>query len=443
KQNLQLLDLNTNAGIQSLRSLLDKNADKHELQARDLTRKDFRFKVGPSMLQEVKTFYNLSIPLNPQSELYAFGGISYRQGTSSGFYRIPAQKNGNANTALFPNGFLPELESKIYDIATTVGVKTNWKKWQLDISNTYGKNMFDLRLNKSSNSTLKNNSPTAFTLGGFRFSQNTTNVDLQNYFNLLDRQFSIALGAEFKIENYNILSGEATSYTTYDNNALAVTNTTIATDLVLHNFYGTPLLGGAQMYRGFEPKNAIDKNRNNLALYADIEADMMPNWTLNIATRFERFSDFGSTFIYKLAMRYAINEIFSIRSAINTGFRAPSLHQQFFRKTNTIFLENKAFEAAIFPNHSKEAALFKIPRLNEELSQNVSGGITMKQNNFFFTLDAYHIAIADRIVLSGAFSHGDSPELQDIFAQEGATSARFLVNAVDTKSIGLELVASH
>ena len=53
------------------------------------------------------------------------------------------------------------------------------------------------------------------------------------------------------------------------------------------------------------------------------------------------------------------------------------------------------------------------------------------------------INIDDRIVYSGSFGNGCDPELTRIFDAAGATSARFFVNAIDTKSQGLDIVVSH
>ncbi|MCV6629888.1 MAG: TonB-dependent receptor [Flavobacteriaceae bacterium] len=443
KQQLQGLQLDKEQDQALFRSLLNGDADTKELKIRGLSRDDFRFQVGPSQLKESKSMFHLGIPVYNNTEFYAFGGFSFRQGEASGFYRRPAQEDGRANTSLHPNGFLPKIKSAIYDQALTLGLQSDWNKWEIDFSNTFGKNVFDMHVVQSTNATLRDQSPRNFEAGGFRFAQNTTNLDLHKYFEILDRKFNFALGTEFKHESYRIVAGEEASYTTYDIHGNAVDKNTQSEDLVRHNFFGTPLIGGAQMYKGFDPDQCIHKTRYNISVYADVEMALNKKWHIGLASRFEHYSDFGSTFNYKIASRYHLSKPLSIRAALSTGFRAPSLHQQYFRRTSTIFIENKAFEAAIFPNHSMEAAMLKIPKLQEELSQNISAGFTFNRKTISFTLDAYHIQIQDRIVLSGSFGHGNNPDLAQVFEREGATSARFLVNAIDTKSFGIELVASH
>lgn len=438
------LDVSIPADVDILRGLLDVDADEEELAARGLTREDFRFRVGTSKLREGKFFANMSIPLAEKTEIYGFGGISYREGLAFGFYRRPAQSDGRANTPAFPNGFLPGIGSDILDKSVALGIKGELNGWNVDFSHTYGTNSMSLTVENSSNGTLGVATPRSFDAGGFGFTQNTTNLDLNKFHNDIFEGLSIALGAEYKVENYEIIGGEEASYASYDINGDIVTGTTDPDLLVRNNFLGNTLGGGAQVYRGFDPENnATSKYRNSIAGYIDVEADFTEKWMFSVAGRYESFSDFGSTFNYKLATRYKLSDNISLRAANSTGFRAPSLHQQFFSRTSTVFIDNVPFESGFFTNDSRPADLINIPKLKEETSNSISAGLTGKFGNFSVTIDAYKIDIDDRIVLSGFFGDGGDPELIRIFNQAGATSARFFVNAIDTESRGLDIVMSH
>ncbi len=443
KNNIANLDITTPEGISTLQTLLNFDADAHELPIRNLSRKDFRFKVGTSKLREGKFFANASIPINQKTEFYSFGGISYREGLASGFYRRPAQEDGRANTLAFPNGFLPNINSKITDKSLAIGIKTSFNDWKIDFSNTYGKNSFAIFVGNSSNSTLGTSTPRFFDAGGFKFTQNTINLDLNRYYTPILNGLNIAIGAEYKIESYEIINGEEASYASYDTNGAVVDKLTPDHLLVRHHFTGHQLVGGSQVYRGFTPENAATNSRNNIAGYFDLEADISEKWLINVAGRYEDFSDFGDTFIYKIASRYKITDEIYIRAATNSGFRAPSLHQQYFSRTSTVFVENKPSESGFFTNKSQVATLINIPELKEETSHNISGGFTIKQNSISLAIDAYQINIKDRIVLSGSFSDGGNPQLIAAFKVAQATNARFFVNAIDTKSTGIDIVLSH
>lgn len=440
------LDLNQQADVDTFRDIFAFDADEEELAARGLTRTDFRFKVGTSKLREGKFFFNSSIPVSENSEFYSFGGLSYRSGLASGFYRRPAQGDGRANTPAFPNGFLPNIGSDIIDKSVAVGIKgTTEDDWIVDFSNTFGQNSFRYTVGNSSNGTLGTGTQRSFDAGTIAFTQNTTNLDASKFYDDVFEGFNVGLGLEYKIENYAVEEGEEASYASFDVNGDVVTASTPDEDLVRNNFTGVPLGGGAQVFRGFDPNNATNKTRNSIAAYLDLEADFTEALLVSLAGRYENFSDFGGTFNVKLASRYKLSESYNVRAAINTGFRAPSLHQQFFSRTSTVFENNVPREQGTFTNDSRLATLLGIEELKEETSNSFSLGLTGKVSdlNLTFTVDGYIINIDDRIVYSGSFGPGGNAEAQAIFNAAGANTARFFVNAIDTETTGLDLVVSH
>ena len=182
KDQISGLDLATEGGVTTLRELLDFDADEDELAARGLTREDFRFRVGTSRLREGKFFANMGIPLSEDTEFYGFGGISYRQGLASGFYRRPAQGDGRANTPAFPNGFLPNIGTDILDRSVALGIRGEVDGWNIDFSNTFGRNTFFITVSNSSNGTLGVATPRVFDAGGLSFTQNTTNLDINRFY---------------------------------------------------------------------------------------------------------------------------------------------------------------------------------------------------------------------------------------------------------------------
>jgi iron complex outermembrane receptor protein len=219
------------------------------------------------------------------------------------------------------------------------------------------------------------------------------------------------------------------------------------------DFYGATRPGGAQVFPGFRPANAVDKGRNSAALYGDLEYDVTSKWFVNGAIRFENYSDFGSTTNYKFATRYKVTSNINIRGAVATGFRAPSLHQIYFNSTSTQFVGGVPFEVGTFSNDSQAASLLGIPKLKQEESQSGSIGFTAKvpSVNLTLTADAYIIGIKDRVVLTDQFSRpGGTPApgtpayiLNGLFDTAGATAATFFANAIDTQSKGIDIVISQ
>lgn len=436
--------------ISQMQTALNFDATAGELAYRNLERKNFNMRVGQSSLQSAQFFLNAAYPINDKLEAYAFGGTSFREGEAAGFYRRPNQ--ARSYTGLYPNGFLPEIHSTIKDVSVAAGLRgILFENWNFDLSNTFGRNAFDYGVENTVNASLRENSPTEFNAGGLAFAQNTTNFDINRKFDVL-KGLNVAFGAEYRNENFSINAGQPESYNLYDINGGVVTGTT-PSNIRVTDFYGAARPNGSQVFPGFRPANAIDKDRNSVALYTDLELDITDKWLVNGAVRFENYSDFGNTTNFKIASRYKITENINLRGAVSTGFRAPSLHQIYFNSTATQFVGGVPFEVGTFSNDSQAAQLLGIPKLKQEESQSASIGFTAKipEANLTLTADAYVVQIDDRVVLTDQFSRpGGTPAagspnaiLNGLFDTAGATAATFFANAIDTESKGIDIVISH
>ncbi|MCP4121948.1 MAG: TonB-dependent receptor [Bacteroidetes bacterium] len=432
----------------SISDVLGSGVTDQELSARGQVRSDYNMLVGQSGFSAGQFFANMSIPLGNNMEIYSFGGIGYREGQSGCFYRLPSQNR--TTTSIYINGTVPKINSNIIDQSFSAGIRGMVKNWNIDLSNTFGRNEFLYRLTDSHNATLGPSSPTAFDIGGHSFTQNTANFDVNQYIEDVAsfKGINVAFGAEYRYENYSITPGSEASYGNFDINGNLV-NSVTPDELKTTDIVGRSRPAGCQCFSGFLPSNVVNANRSSVAGYADFEVDFSEAFLLGIALRAEDYSDFGSTFNYKAAARYKITNDLSLRGAISTGFRAPSLHQIYFSKTATIFeLVNGVSvpnEVGTFANASRAAKLLGIPELKEEVSQNYSLGITAKipAAHLKITLDAYKINIQDRVIFTGRFSAGDDEELKTIFEQAGANAAAFFSNAIDTKSQGIDFVIAH
>jgi iron complex outermembrane recepter protein len=448
----ELSGYNTATGVKGT-GLLKGLADftNEELLVRGQNRNDYNMSVGQSALDQGQFMGNLEIPFGDKENetvFYAFGGLSYRHGDASGFYRAPGTGSGRGNTLSYINGFLPDIESDIIDRSLGFGISGKIGDWNLDLSHTWGKNTFAYNITNTTNFYLKASSPTEFDAGLNGFQQNTVNFDISKFHEDIMSGLNVAFGAEYRVENFFIEAGEESSYAKYDSrgeveSVLASQNPA----LQVTDFYGDQPSAGAQVFSGFTPVNAVDAKRNSMALYVDVEADMTEEFLASVAVRYEDFSDFGNTLNGKLAMRYKLSSNTNLRGALSTGFRAPSLHQQFYSKSNTLFNDQGVSqEVGTFTNKSRAAKLFGIPELKEETSFNASLGFTSKipDANLTVTVDGFYIAIDDRITYTGNFSSpNDGSALANIFDNLGIGQAAFFANAIDTETKGIDVVVSH
>ena len=429
-----------------------------ELQRRGQKRSDFNMNVGQSELRNAGMFLNAELPVGDLGVIYAFGGLNYRNGQATGFYRLPNQER--TVTDIYPNGFLPEINSNITDQSLAFGLRNKIGNWDVDFSNSYGSNSFGYFITNTNNASLESASATSYDAGGFKFTQNTSNVDVSQHYADVMAGMNLAFGAEYRFENYEITAGEEGSYTNY---GLASWLYTSGGDSILvqdgkgpvntvFGPNGAARPGGSQVFPGFRPDNELSRYRSSIAAYVDVEMEITEAFLLGVAGRFENYSDFGSTINGKLAARYKITDDWSVRGAGSTGFRAPSLHQIYFNSTSTLFVDGIPTETGTFSNDSRPAQLLGIDPLKEETSTSVSLGVTgrIPDANLTLTVDGYIVDIKDRVVLTGSFTGDSSPdaspedqEIARLLAEANAAAANFFANAIDTKTSGIDVVITH
>ena len=391
---------------------------------------DFRKGFGEAAVQGFNVFANMDIPVSDKTSVYAFAGRNYRDTDAYAFTRNGGER---VVTSIYPNGFTPRITSLILDHSVAAGIKTKTNNgWQIDLSNTYGKNNFHYFIKGTLNASLVDASPTDFDAGGHSLSQNTVNFDISKYYDNVLSGMNLAFGAEYRTENFIIFSGEAASYGTFDVNGVLITdpaNQTQPTDPDT----GELRPGGSQGFPGYGPSNEVDRGRSSAALYADAEFDFSEKFMVGTALRFENYSDFGSTLNGKIASRFKATDNINIRGSLSTGFRAPSLAQLYYNLRFTNFIGGVASDQLLSPNNSPITASFGIGPLQEERSFNAAFGVAAKFSKITATVDFYHINVKDRIVLTGNF---DAPTLPNV------DSAQFFANGADTRTSGLDVVLS-
>lgn len=386
--------------------------------------------IGDAATDNTLLFYNLDVQLSDRSTFYGHGGYNDRSGLAGAWYRggVGSDDIPSRNSAeMYPDGFVPDIGTDIEDLSAAFGFRTVLGIWNMDLSTTYGSNEMRYRISNTLNAsiaTLNDGiSPTEFDAGGFEFTQHTTNLDFSRAFPQWLRGVHLATGIEYRRETYGIFAGEDGSFADFDGpgggNA------------------------GSQGFPGFQPADEVDADRSNVAAYVDVELQTTDRLLLTAAVRGEDYDDFGSTVDGKVSFAYRIAPAVRARGSFSTGFRAPSLHQRYFSSTFTDFIAGEAADVKLAPNESELARLVGIPLLTDEESTNVSLGFTWMPNaTFDLTVDAYQIDIDDRIVLTGGFTT-DDPDIGHIIEEQGLAEARFFTNAIDTRTQGIDITASH
>ena len=413
------------------------------LDPRELTFNRFSHRYGDPETEDWKVFANSVIPIGSAgTEVYGFASFNDRQGESGGFYRLA---NDARNTpSIYPDGFLPLITTDTDDYAGTLGVRGELMNWNWDVSGQYGQDKVDFTIKNSLNRSLGASSPTEFDSGGLRYGQALSNLDVNREIALAART-TIAFGAEYRKESFDIRPGEPDSF--------------------INGAPGSvpPLAPGAQVFPGFQPTIggvSVDDNhkRHNVSVYGEIDSDLTDKLSLQAALRYEDYSDFGSDINWKISGRFEPVEGWAMRASASTGFRAPSLQQQFYAAQATNNVNGVLLDTVTLPVDNPVAIALGATPLDAEQSMSFSAGIVVSAiRNLNITIDAYRVDIDDRIVVTDNLTatrdalgnpSGSNPgfTIAQILNAAGfptVNAARFFVNGVDTRTKGLDFVATY
>lgn len=344
----------------------------------------------PPEIDRIAAFFNAGMYLDNGMELYSFGSFGTKKARSLETYRRPSQDGGfDANgdgdrndisadgtpeylINKYPFGFSPYEESSEKDYALTVGLSGDTKGWMWDLSTVYGQNEMDVYTTNSMNFTLWNEtgeSQEDFYDGTYWAKQWTTSLDLSREFDVgMAGPMTFASGLEYRQDEYGIKPGEPASY------------------------YGA----GASSFPGYNPEvNTGSYRRDNYATFLNVVLVPTHNWILDLAVRYEDYSDFGDKAVGKITSRYDFTDNFAMRATASTGFRAPTLGEGFYSAVN---VGPTSANPQLQPNSSAAAELGFGAGLQPETSENFSVGLVfIPVRGLTTTIDAYQITISDRI----------------------------------------------
>ncbi|MFT3978071.1 MAG: TonB-dependent receptor [Sphingomonas bacterium] len=379
---------------------------------------------GDPQVEQYTFVANAGITVAPGWQLYGWGSYQHRDSRSAAFPRLASALPADVLT-LYPDGFLPIINSKSEDINSAFGLRGDVGEWKVDVNLSYGRNRIDLNTLNSANYSYGANSPRNFYDGRLTYQQLVGGLDVTRKFDVF-QSLNLAFGVEGRSEWFSIGAGDRASYDYYDP----------------ANPTGTP---GAQGYGGLSPLNVVDRNRRAISGYLDVEAQVTDAFQLGLAGRVEDYSDFGSTANGKVTARYDFTPWFALRGSVSTGFRAPSLQQQYFTQIAQQVVVNgqQPVLTGTYPSTSPVAAALGGVPLRPEKSTNFSAGTVIRAGGFELTIDGYYIKIRDQIGLSENITGSVSPDVASLLAANNVSAARFFINGLRSTSKGIDAVAHY
>jgi iron complex outermembrane receptor protein len=393
----------------------------------------------------LRTAWNLGLPLDNGAEAYAFGNFAETYGNYRFFYRAPNHSSlqplpidptdpsqGNFCWCdTLTGGYTPYLEGDMTDFSKVVGVKGEVSNGLFyDFSGSYGMNRIDYKLNNSLSPSYGPESPRDFNPGDLKQWETNLNADFSYP---LSDTVNLAFGVEWREENYEMFAGSAESWVP---GPWAEVGLMINPETGMN--YATPP-NGSNGLAGTSASSADSFDRDNYGIYADVEWDVSEAFLVQGAVRFEDFSDFGTTTNGKAAARYHLSDMFTVRGAVSTGFRAPTPGQSNLETIVTTFdttSGTQTNEGTVRPTDPLIAPLGG-EELDAEDSFNVSIGFTADINEYFtITVDWYQIEVEERIVKTFNIDVSDDPAFDD----SGFSSLAFYTNGLETETTGIDVV---
>lgn len=369
-------------------------------------------------------FVNSGMPISANFKAYVFGGYTTKHVVTGVFTRAPSNKKRSV-LEIFPNGYNPVAPADLQDYNITAGVKgTLGTDWNTDFSISQGGNRVDWYAENTVNPSMGAASPTEFKVGVTRIGQTLLNADIaKSFYKDSYPNLSFAAGTELRTEVFEQIAGDPASYE-------------VGPDFKTKDV-------GSSGREGFSAATAGKWNRTNVGVYTELESDITKAILVGAAIRGENYSDFGTDFTYKVNSRIKLAEPVSIRGSFSRGFRAPSITQAHYSNYANISFDNagNSIINPIIPVNSTLASKLGINGLDKETSYDISYGVTSKiGKNFTLTADLYTIDVDNRILLSGGI---DVSGIQEFIDAGFPNTANVFVNAIDTRTKGIEIVAGY
>ena len=408
------------------------------IDPRELTFDRLSHRYGDAETDDIKLFANAGLPFGDAAELYAIASYGYRDGNSGAFYRLASDARNIQ--AVYPDGFLPIINTELEDYSVIAGVRGEvGDGFRYDLSANHAENDFDFTITNTLNRSFGPSTPRRFDSGGLRYRQTVFNLDLSKEIAVgFAENLTASAGLEYREEKFRIRPGE---FASYGNGGIP----------------GTP--SGAQGFPGFAPVIggqlvSQQRKRHNFSAYAELDAEFSDMFSVQVAGRYEDYSDFGSDINGKLAARFEPAEGFALRGAVSTGFRAPSLQQQFFAAQATNNVGGVLLETVTLPVDNPIAIALGATPLDPETSLSYAAGVVFSRvPGLNVTIDVYQVEIDDRIVVTDNLTANRAAGAADpgrtiatILNNAGFTStnaARFFVNGIDSRTRGLDAVATY
>ncbi len=381
--------------------------------------------------------------------------------------QVTADDNCFSFVELFPGGFTPRFGGDVEDTSLVLGVRGELANGlAYDVSYGYGQNEAAFFIRNTINASLGPNTPTSFNPGVYTQTDTNFNINL-NYALPVEgfaSDLNIAGGFEYREEEFDIQAGDPASFQI---GPLAAASAAFPT--------GQGFSSSSNGFGGFT--RSTNDTQDNIAVYIDLEADVTDALTLQAAVRYEDFNTFGDTTNFKLGGLFRATDTTVFRATYSTGFHAPTTGQANVTNVTTQAVGGVLVDQGTLPLSSAAGQFVNNElggrfTLGPEDATNFSIGAGFELGSVSLTVDYFNIEVDDRIAITdqqdfrglltgvaarSGVSISDGAQTSQILnslnaagvlnsadfaGSEDLVSFGFFANDFDTKTQGIDIVAS-
>jgi len=442
---------------------------------------------------------NAELPL--EGTLRAYGWVNYSHKSSNNYVNpervVASNTSSTTNTTpnqlsptdelgIYPNGYQPSMTYVSTDWNGVAGVRFGDEELgDFDVGVSYGRDETGRYTYSSINPSWGPASPTSFYLGSWIDHTTSVTADYKRDLHLeFVKSAILNAGALFRQESWG--TGDLGSYIGYSPGPLA--------GLPLWSLYSTPstVYAGttaayagktaaqvAGSYAGLYDSYASEFPGINFAAasgsigatgsstagispidtgsisrhvgggYLGVDSAITSSLDVGVTGRYEDYSDFGSTSNYRFTARYEFIPQFAVRGTVSSGFHAPSLAelgQQVTSYTGTFSNNGISILAPGFTRQFRPsdpvAAAFGAKPLTPEKSTTYSLGFVVRPDDTAsITVDAYDLKIRNVITVTDPIQGPTVTAAFNAAGLSGYTQATYYLNAWDSRTDGVDVVA--
>ena len=370
--------------------------------------------IGDPAQQDTNFAVTASYPVSiVAGELYGDLLVSRKDSSSAVTFGVPG------TSPLYPNGFQPKVNPLLWDVGETVGLRgAVTGDLSFDLSNSFGFSYAGFTDIDTANASLGLASPTTFDAGSASYLQDVTNLTFNRPLPGILAGGNLAAGFEYRTESYALGRGEPAS------------------------FAGS----GAVGFPGFNPRIPVDNSRDAGAGFVDLELKPVDWLTLGGAGRYDHYSDFGGAPTWKASARAEATDWLAFRGSASTGFRAPSLQQEFYSSITTVAngADKSLVNVGTFQVADPIARALGAQPLKAESSHDYSAGMVVTPSpRLTLTADLFRTDIDNRIALSDALSGSGVTSVLDKAGITNVQQVAYFTNALKTRTQGYDLTARY